>query len=83
MPQKITRARCIVCSHPERARIELARVSGVGLDTIAKTFGITKDAVWRHTTNHLTDAERAIYLCDVDLKGLAERANSEALSLID
>ena len=83
MVRKITRARCLICSHPERARIELARVSGVSLRDIAKTFGVSLDSVWRHMTNHVTDAERAIYLCDVDLKGLAERANSEALSLID
>ena len=61
----------------------MARVSGVSLRDIAKTFGVSLDSVWRHMTNHVTDAERAIYLCDVDLKGLAERANSEALSLID
>jgi hypothetical protein len=61
----------------------LARVSGVSLRDIAKTFAVSLDSVWRHMTNHVTDAERAIYLCDVDLKGLAERANSEALSLID
>jgi hypothetical protein len=83
MPRKITRARCTICSHPERARIELARVSGVSLENIAATFGVSGQAVWRHMANHVTDADRAIYLCDVDLKGLAERANSEALSLID
>jgi hypothetical protein len=83
MDRKITRARCLVCAHPERARIELARISGVGLDTIAKTFDISKAAVWRHTTNHLSDADRALYLADVDLKGLAERANAESLSLLD
>jgi hypothetical protein len=83
MPRKITRSRCIVCSHPERARIELARVSGVGLDAVAKTFDVSRDAIWRHMTNHVTDAERALYLCDVDLKAVAERANAESLSLLD
>jgi hypothetical protein len=83
MARKITRARCLICSHPERARIELARVSGVSLRDIAKTFGVSLDSVWRHMTNHVTDADRAFYLADVDLKGLAERANSEALSLLD
>jgi hypothetical protein len=83
MVRKITRARCIVCSHPERARIELARVSGVGLDTISKTFTVSKAAVWRHMTNHVSDADRAIYLCDVDMKAVAARANAESLSLLD
>jgi hypothetical protein len=83
MVRKITRARCLVCASPERARIELARVSGVSLDAIAKTYGINKVSVWRHMTNHVSDADRAAYLCDVDLKGLAERANAESLSLLD
>jgi hypothetical protein len=83
MVRKITRARCTICRHPERARIELTRISGVGLDTIAKTFGISKVSVWRHMQNHVSDADRAIYLCDVDLKAVAERANAESLSLLD
>jgi hypothetical protein len=80
---KITRAHCIVCSHPERARIELARVSGVSLESIRQTFGVKKDATWRHMANHVSDADRALYLADVDLKGLADRANAESLSLLD
>jgi hypothetical protein len=83
MVRKITRARCSICSHPERARIELARISGVSLDSIAESFGVNRLAIWRHMTNHVTDADRAIYLADVDLKGLAERANAESLSLLD
>jgi hypothetical protein len=83
MLRKITRARCTICSHPERARIELARVSGVSLDSIAQSFGVSGQAVWRHMANHVTDADRAVYLCDVDLKAVAERANAESLSLLD
>jgi hypothetical protein len=83
MVRKITRARCTICSHPERARIELARVSGASLENIATTFGVGVHAVWRHTVNHITAEQRAVYLADVDLKGLAERANAESLSLLD
>jgi hypothetical protein len=83
MVRKISSARCSICSHPERARIELARVSGTSLRDIADTFNVNMHAVWRHMTNHVSDKQRAFYLADVDLKGLAERANSEALSLID
>jgi hypothetical protein len=83
MARKISSARCTICSHPERARIELARVSGTSLRDIAKTFGVNMHCVWRHTTNHLSDKQRAFYLADVDLKGLAERANAESLSLLD
>jgi hypothetical protein len=83
MPRKITKARCTICRHPERARIEFARVSGVSLDNIAETFSVQRDAVWRHTTKHVTDADRACYLADVDLAELAKRANAESLSLLD
>jgi hypothetical protein len=83
MVRKITRARCSICSHSERARIELARVSGVGLESVAETFGVTRSSIARHMTNHVSDADRALYLADVDLKGLAERANAESLSLLD
>jgi hypothetical protein len=83
MARKVNSARCLICRHPDRARIELARVSGLGLDTIARTFDISRDAIWRHMTNHVTNEQRALYLADVDLKGLAERANAESLSLLD
>jgi hypothetical protein len=83
MARKITRARCSICSHTERARIELARVSGVGLDNIAESFGVTRSSIWRHMASHVSDADRALYLADVDLKSLAERANAESLSLLD
>jgi hypothetical protein len=83
MARKITKARCNICSHRERARIELARISGVSLDSIAETFSVSRDAVWRHCTKHITNDQRALYLADVDLKSLAERANAESLSLLD
>jgi hypothetical protein len=83
MPRKITKTRCTICSHSERARIELARVSGVSLRQIEETFGVSWQAVWRHMANHVSDADRAIYLADVNLKDLADRANAESLSLLD
>jgi hypothetical protein len=82
-PRKITKGRCLICTHKERARIEFARISGVSLDNIAQTYGISRDVVWRHMRNHVSAEQRALYLADVDLKGLAERANAESLSLLD
>jgi hypothetical protein len=83
MPRKITKARCKICSHAERARIEFARVSGVSLESIGQTFGVTKASIFRHMINHVSDNQRAAYLADVDLTALAERANAESLSLLD
>lgn len=61
----------------------MARISGASLDSIAASFDVRRDAVWRHTSKHVSDNQRAMYLADVDLKSLAERANRESLSLID
>jgi hypothetical protein len=83
MVRKITRARCSICSHSERARIELARVSGVGLESVAESFGVTRSSIARHMQNHVSDNDRAQYLADVDLADLAKRANAESLSLLD
>jgi hypothetical protein len=82
-PRKITKARCRICAHPERARIEMAHISGASLSSIAATFGVQRCAVWRHCTKHLTEDQRAMYLADVDLTALASRANSENISLMD
>jgi hypothetical protein len=83
MVRKITRARCTICRHPERARIEFARICGISLEKVAENFHVGFQAVWRHMANHVTPDQRAQYLGDVDLKGLAERANAESLSLLD
>lgn len=83
MVRKITKARCSICSHPERARIELSRVSGVSLRDIAATFNVNLHSVWRHMVNHVSNDQRAAYIADVDLKAVAERARAENLSLLD
>lgn len=61
----------------------MARISGASLDSIAATFGVHRDAVWRHCTKHVTDEQRSMYLADVDLTALAARANAENMSLMD
>lgn len=74
---------CTVCRHPDRPRIELTRLAGASLDSIAAKFGIGRDAVWRHMRDHVTEDERALYLADVPVKEMAERAAAESLSLLD
>lgn len=61
----------------------MARISGATLDSIAATFSIHRDAVWRHSTRHISDEQRGMYLADVDLSALAARANAENMSLMD
>jgi hypothetical protein len=83
MVRKITSARCTICRNPDRSRIEFARICGISLEKVAENFHVGYVAVWRHMANHVTPDQRAQYLGDVDLKGLAERANAESLSLLD
>jgi hypothetical protein len=83
MTARKIKGRCLCCRHVERARIEFARISGVSLDNLAQTFGISRDTIFRHMRDHVTPDQRAMYLGDVDLASLAERANAESLSLLD
>ena len=45
--------RCTVCDHPERRGIDEALVSGVPYRSVAKRFGLSESAVYRHKTEHL------------------------------
>src|SRR5262249_42733501 len=46
------------CKHPERARIDLMLANGVDCVRVAKQFAVSRDSVWRHATNHLTQEQR-------------------------
>lgn len=75
---------CMVCRHNERWRIELLRASGVGLDALAEKFGVSRDAVHRHWTLHVTPEMKANYLCGpAQLTQLAEKAAHEGDSVLD
>ena len=45
--------RCTVCDHPESHSIDEALVSGAPYRTVAKRFGLSESAVYRHKTEHL------------------------------
>src|SRR5829696_7179067 len=45
--------RCTVCDHPERHSIDEALVSGASYRSVAKRFGLSESAVYRHKTEHL------------------------------
>ncbi|HEV2575121.1 MAG TPA: hypothetical protein VGU72_25530 [Beijerinckiaceae bacterium] len=61
----------------------MLRISGVGLDKLAEQFDLSRDAIWRHMANHLTEADKAAYLADVPLNELLARATDEGVSLMD
>jgi transposase-like protein len=45
--------RCTVCDHPERNGIDQALVTGASYRSVAKRFGLSESAVYRHKTEHL------------------------------
>lgn len=76
--------RCKICQSPERFRIELLLVSGVGRRAIAKKFAVSADAVWRHGRLHVSEEQRTQLLAGpVKLRELADRAAEEGLSLLE
>lgn len=83
MGRQISHARCNVCRDARRAQIELAHVSGIGLNTLEDRFGIGRMSLWRHLKNHLTVEDRALYLADVNMRGLADRAHAESMTVMD
>jgi hypothetical protein len=80
---RIGKTRCKLCAHPERARVEFLRISGVGLDAIATEFELSRDSIWRHMRDHVSEADRAAYLVDVPLDEMLARAADEGASLLD
>jgi hypothetical protein len=45
--------RCTVCDHPQRHSIDEALVSSASYRSVAKQFGLSDSAVYRHKTEHL------------------------------
>jgi hypothetical protein len=54
--QKPMRQYCRICCHPEREAIESSLRAGSSLRELAARFGATKDGLWRHRQNHLSDS---------------------------
>jgi hypothetical protein len=74
---------CTICVHDKRAAIDVGLVHGVPMQVLADRFGASKDAIQRHSANHLSPAQRAAILAqrkptEIDLDRLRE-AESENL----
>jgi len=75
---------CKCCSHPDRARLELLRVSGVSLDALAREFGVSRDSVFRHFRAHVSERRRAELLAGpARVHDLANAAAAESKSLLE
>jgi hypothetical protein len=74
---------CTICGHDKRALIDVGLVHGVSHRVLADRFGVSKDAVQRHSANHLSPAQRAAILAqrkptEIDLEQL-RTSESESL----
>jgi hypothetical protein len=47
---------CQVCRSKDRAAIELARANGTSCRILESRYDVHKDAIWRHSTNHMSAA---------------------------
>jgi hypothetical protein len=70
-------AKCTICAHPDRARIDLAIASGVAKRIVAQRFNVSPDAAWRHGRDHLSPELRAALV----LKLVAREGDTRAVLL--
>jgi hypothetical protein len=76
--------RCQICRHPDRWRIELLKAGGASLDSLAKKFDISRDAIDRHWHRHVSAEMKAGYLAGpVQLQELAAKAADTGCSVLD
>jgi hypothetical protein len=75
---------CSTCIHPERTRIELLRVGGAPLRSLAEQFGVSKDSIHRHFLTHVSQKRRAELVAGpAAVEELANAAAAESKSLLD
>lgn len=75
---------CQVCTHERRYEIELALASGVSCAAVGKKYGVSKHAVWRHLTNHVSDERKAELVAGpLSINDLVQKATDEGMSLLD
>ena len=78
-------ARCRVCQHADRARIELAMARGAGKRSTARAYGVSEASVWRHWQNHVPDKLKAARRVSVLKPGanLETLVNEESTSVLE
>jgi hypothetical protein len=77
-------AKCGLCTHPERGRIEALRVAGSSFRVLERQFAVSKDIICRHFRDHVSPARKAELSCGpAKLADLANAAADESRSLLD
>jgi hypothetical protein len=80
-------ARCTVCASKHRALIDIGLVHGIAARVLADRFKLGKDAILRHSANHLSQVQRAALLAHakpqpIDLDALRTTESEGLLSQI-
>jgi hypothetical protein len=78
---------CTICTHPERAAIDQALVSGGSFRDIAGRYGLTKSSIERHKTEHLPQtiikaAEEEDIRHAIDIVRQLKAINSTTLNIL-
>ena len=60
-----------------------AKVAGVSGDIVAAKYQVSRDALYRHCRNHLTEEDRLSYIADIPIKDLAAKASEQGVALLD
>jgi hypothetical protein len=77
-------AACTICRHPQRPTIEMLRVAGTPFRALAKEFGVTKDAVCRHFSHHVSEKRKAELMAGpAAVEGLVNAAAKESRSALE
>jgi len=64
--------------------MELLRAGGASLDSLAEKFGVSRDAIHRHWTRHVTADAKASYLAGPSqMEALRAKAAAEGDSVLD
>lgn len=77
--------KCTVCTHPEHDEVDVAILSGSSYQSVADRFGLSKPAVGRHVTAHLSPAAVALAESDraPDLVGKVEGLLQDVEDILD
>ena len=77
---------CSICNHADRAGIESALVAGGSLRDIARQFGVSKDAIARHTDHiaeHIQASQEAKEEArSIDVVSQLQQINGTALEIL-
>lgn len=61
---------CTICSHEKRMEIDSAFVAGASYRSIAKQFGCSEAAMYRHTSEHIAREVKQLQSAQKELRGL-------------